>query len=237
MANRRKRVSESSPFSKPGQAPPSLADLTDAMLAPSERHGDSPRALVVKDDGSIQTGKFRLSAIGLGIDDSVSQEEWTELGQVLRRLDVALQWLIGDWMVYGERVWGYTYEKVALSFGYEVSTLYNYTSVARKVSFSRRRESLSFGHHQAVASRAPEEQAHWLALAEEEGWSVARLRASLKDSPATSSHQNPLISEKNRQVFNRVWRSLNRGQAVKAEDIDHLRRWLDALESKKQPSA
>ena len=235
MASRRKRISESSPFDKPGAVPPSLADLTDAMLTPSQATSDSPRALVVKDDGSIQTGKFRLSAIGLGIDDTVSQEEWSELGQVLRRLDVALQWLIGDWMVYGERVWGYTYEQVALSFGYEVSTLYNYTSVARKVSFSRRRENLSFGHHQAVASRTPDEQAHWLALAEEEGWSVARLRASLKDSPSSSGHQNPLANQKNRQIFNRVWRSLNRGQAIKPEDIDHLRRWLDAIESRKQP--
>lgn len=233
MASRRKRVSETSPFNKPDQVPPSLADLTNAMLAPAEAHSTGPQALVVKDDGSIQSGKFKLSAIGLGIDDSVSQEEWTELGQVLRRLDVALQWLIGDWMVYGERVWGYTYEKVALSFGYEVSTLYNYTSVARKVSFSRRRENLSFGHHQAVASRAPEEQAHWLALAEDEGWSVARLRASLSEAPSTSIQANPLVSHKNRQVFNRVWRSLNRGQAIKPEDIDHLRRWLDAIENKK----
>jgi N6-adenosine-specific RNA methylase IME4 len=56
----------------------------------------------------------------------------------------------------------------------------NYKWVSAAVELSRRRDNLSFGHHQVVAPLNPEEQEYWLEEAETEGMTRNDLRHAIK---------------------------------------------------------
>jgi hypothetical protein len=57
-------------------------------------------------------------------------------------------------------------------------------NVARSVHFSRRRENLSFSHHQEVASLTPIEQTEWLDKAEDECLTAPQLRSQIRIAKA-----------------------------------------------------
>lgn len=139
---------------------------------------DPDKNLVVREDGSLQYAGFKLSPVG--IEDYGDDLE--KFGTLLAHLDTAVQWWIGDFLVHAERAYGQTYEEIAEHFGFEVKTVYQYKWIAEKVELSVRTEKLSFTHHQLVAkfSNDPSKQRHWLARAEEEGWSVKKLREAIK---------------------------------------------------------
>jgi hypothetical protein len=64
----------------------------------------------------------------------------------------------------------------------DYQTLRNYAWVARKFSISRRRDTLSFGHHAEVAALPEPEQDFWLRKAEELGWSRNQIRREVRAS-------------------------------------------------------
>lgn len=170
--------------------PIDLMGLTDAMIeddkAPEivevERIVEviPANALVSLDDGSMQYGSYTLTVKGLMGGEQADEAEWENLGAVLRRLEGAIQWLIGDWFVQAERKWGKTYEQVSQKTGYAEKTLREYAYVARNVDLSIRMDKLSFGHHQLVAGKSPDEQYKWLAWAESQKASISQLRKALK---------------------------------------------------------
>jgi len=150
--------------------------LGDEFL--QELTGPADSALQVG-DGTLRVGRATLTARGLITPDDIEEPEYVEIGRVLLHLDGAIQWLLGDWLARGdERQWGETYRQVAAEFGREVTTLRNYVSVCNAFdNLSRRRDDLSFGHHQAVVGLSTAaDQDDWLERAAAEGWSVARLR-------------------------------------------------------------
>lgn len=98
--NRRRQI-EHENFSVPSM-PLSEAD---AALFGAIAAADSQLAQI-GDDGRIQIGVFTMTPTRLVAGGQASLEEWQRIGDVLRRLDASIQWLIGDWFVYAERVWG-----------------------------------------------------------------------------------------------------------------------------------
>ncbi len=66
--------------------------------------------------------------------------------------------------------------------GLDYQTLRNYAWVARRFELSRRRDTLSFGHHAKVASMPAPEQDFWLRKAEQFGWSTSELRREVRTS-------------------------------------------------------
>lgn len=140
---------------------------------------------IVPDGQDLVWGRWRLSPVGLVAPDDVTGDEYQQIGEVLLTLDSRLQWLIGDWVVYGDQwEYGETYKTLAEQFGYEVATLHNYASVCRRVHFSLRNENLTYGHHNVVAAMTPEEQQYWLNLAsigdKGQRWSIKRLTEAIK---------------------------------------------------------
>lgn len=117
----------------------------------------------------------------------MSFEQWQDAGQQLQRIARSVNWLLGDWIAYGEHSFGETYTQAIEQTGLETQTLMNIASVSRRVEASRRRETLSWSHHEAVAALEPPEQERWLAEAETEGYTVKRLRARVagveRDAP------------------------------------------------------
>jgi hypothetical protein len=143
------------------------------------------QALAAISSKEIRIGAFVWTPVGLQIDGQINREDWEETGKLLNRLDISLQWLIGDWVVAAEALGYGDRQEFAEQIGFATQTIYDYSYVARNVEFSIRIENLDFGHHQLVASMDdPEKQRHWLerALAGDDGkkrWSVARLRQEI----------------------------------------------------------
>ncbi len=64
--------------------------------------------------------------------------------------------------------------------GYDPHSLENMVYVASRFDISRRREKLSWSHHETLAALEPDEQNSWLDLATERRLSVSDLRIELR---------------------------------------------------------
>jgi len=123
----------------------------------------------------------KATEVGL-VPDPTAQPtflQWQADGARLLRLDRKLPWLIGDWIKYGERRWGETYAQAMDETDYSYSRLSTFAYVCRQVEFHRRRQELTFGHHEVVAPLEPKLQDTWLARAIAKKWSIEDLRQAL----------------------------------------------------------
>jgi hypothetical protein len=123
-----------------------------------------------------------LTSTALTLDPATSYEQWEALGVMLARLSASSCWLIGDWLNFGETVYGERAYQAA-DLGLAVQTVTNYASVARKIPPERRRASLPYSYHAVVAPLEPAEQDAWLEKAEREGWTRRQLDAAVKGDP------------------------------------------------------
>jgi N6-adenosine-specific RNA methylase IME4 len=123
----------------------------------------------------------RVLPVGWDPPADLSEAEWRAVGAGLSRAERSIMWWLGDWLRYGEaRQWGEKYT-AAVELGFDYGVAADAKMVAERISFSRRREKLSWGHHRAVASIKDDELlAELLAQAEHEGWSVAVLRQHVR---------------------------------------------------------
>jgi hypothetical protein len=116
--------------------------------------------------------------------------EWTAVGRRLGAMGRCGQWGLGDWIRYGNSKFGEKYTRAAKITGYDVQTLTNMVYVASKFEISRRREMLSWSHHETLAALDCGDQDFWLERAEAEKLSVADLRTELRGArrhPKTST--------------------------------------------------
>jgi hypothetical protein len=91
------------------------------------------------------------------------------------------QWWLGDWIRYGSARYGEKYTRAAALTGYDVQSLRNMAYVAARFGdLSRRRDNLSWSHHECLAALSDEEQERWLDHADGEHLSVADLRLELR---------------------------------------------------------
>jgi len=110
----------------------------------------------------------------------IEHPAWVTAGRQLGAIGRASQWWIGDWLLYGNARWGEKYAEAAKITGYDVGSLRNMASLASQFDSSRRRDNLTWSHHAAVASLAPEVQESWLDRAIAARMSVADVRAALR---------------------------------------------------------
>jgi hypothetical protein len=140
--------------------------------------------------------------------------EWAAAGRRIGAVGRCIQWLLGDWIAYGNTKFGERYARASKITGYDAQTLMNMVYVASRFQISRRRENLSWSHHETVASLETEEQDQWLDEASRHRWSVSDLRMMLRAarkerveegdelSPgdADGSARSPVISARNGSV-------------------------------------
>jgi len=105
---------------------------------------------------------------------------WIEYGKKLGSLGRSSGWWIGDWLRYGNAAYGERYTRAARVTGYDTQTLMNMVYVASRFEISRRRENLSWSHHEALASLDPGAQDRWLDEAIAKRLSVSDLRTMLR---------------------------------------------------------
>lgn len=116
----------------------------------------SPGAKLPPDLATIEIGRY-ITPTGLELRN-VGYREWYSIGQTLMFMYEWTPWAIGDWLNYGERVFGEKYAQAAKVSGRSVRTLYNLAYIARHIPPENRVERLDIGHHDAVASLPAEEQ-------------------------------------------------------------------------------
>lgn len=190
-------------------------------------------AIIVREDGlSRQYKRFELYETELVIPDDVTEDEWVELGVLLMRMKSTIQWVLGDWLVYGmTQKWKDGYSYIEQKFGYEVETLWSYASVCRKVPTLTRIKDLSFSHHRAVTRFAdePDLQRDWLSKALQNDWSakelVKQIQQANKAIPAKTSSWQPLIAT----LENEQWQQLPSQERQDA--ITRLKALLQMLEA------
>lgn len=117
---------------------------------------------------------------GLTLPESLSFEQWQNLGKVVVLLESAGQWWLADYLNFGERKYGDQYTQVEEDTGYSYNTLRHIKYTAANVELCRRRHNVSFAHHTEVAALEPETQSYFLERAELEGWSRKDLRREIK---------------------------------------------------------
>lgn len=128
----------------------------------------------------LSLGSFRLQPTGLIVRGTPTRAEWEQCGEVLHRMEGAVQWWIGDWLNYGERAYGEKYTEAIEATGYDEHSLRQYAWVANKVALSIRIDNVSYGVHMAVAPLPPEQQREILARAAAENLTVGQTKAIIR---------------------------------------------------------
>lgn len=128
---------------------------------------------------SISTDKFQASERGLVIRGKVDYETWYAYGAGLRRIESALQWVIGDWLNYGDKTYGETYAQAVDES--QAKTWQNYKWVSASVETSLRGE-VSWTHHKAIASLDPADQKRLLDEAVAKDLSVRELKELVRQA-------------------------------------------------------
>lgn len=118
--------------------------------------------------------KFTPTQLILPLD--LSYDHWERIGRQLQIAGLAIQWWIGDWLVFGEHKWREKYAQAVIVTGRSEQTLMNYAFVSRSISPSRRRENVDFSTHAEVAGLDEEDQERILSKAASEGATKRQVR-------------------------------------------------------------
>ena len=129
----------------------------------------------------IVYSSFKLTAVGLEPVGTPSYEQWQAVGEFLKKSEGAVHFWLGDWLNYGETVWGEAHsQELEDKYGYDYNTLAKDRWVAKKIEPGRRHPHLAFRYHEDVAAMKPEEQDQLLAKAELDGIDTEDFRKVIK---------------------------------------------------------
>lgn len=239
--DRKQRLMESgSPFSER----PSLMSLTNSMLSEDEKS-----TIVSESDGSLAYKRFRMTATRLIAPETVTEDEITEIGSILTRLESGVQFWLGDWANLYVNLVGAAnqfdtaeaYDNLADQFGIDKQTLKDYAWVCRRIDASLRNDALSFNHHRLVANDRFVDRAHYLLeYAAANSLSVRAFREYLATPslPAPDAEEWLFRQDSIPRVdrrFQRLWMKARNGDsAAKQALLDTVsahRKWLDDLEN------
>lgn len=139
--------------------------------------------------GLLDIPGCEFTPVSLTLPPDLTYDHWERIGRQLQLANVAVQWWIGDWLVYGEHRWREKYAQAVQQFGRAEQTLMNYHYVAKAISPSRRREQVDFSTHAEVASLDEEDQERILAKAAKEGSTRKQVR---REAEQTRKAKQPM---------------------------------------------
>jgi len=154
----------------------------------------------------VTSGICNLKRTGLEINKNPSFDVWVTIGESLRSLGGGVLWWIGDWLNYGEKNYGSKYTQVMASTDYDYQTLRDAKWLSSKIELSRRRDNLSWSHHQEVAALEPTEQDKLLSDAEANGWTRNQLRTKIRETkhPPNDAPSEDKQIEALQRAFNKL---------------------------------
>ena len=143
----------------------------------------------------IPNPKVSVSRLGMCISGNLSIEEWQELATGIGELATSIAFIVGDWLVYGQNLFGTdgfpdkkvdhpSYQLALKATGLDLSTLQNYAYVSRSIPYSVRSEQLSWEHHRLLAKLPDADMQNGIRKCDDEEaaghrMSTRRLRKSL----------------------------------------------------------
>ena len=148
----------------------------EALTTPTKQ----PPEVITYTPGLLDIPGCVFSPISLTLPPDLSYDHWERIGRQLQLANVAVQWWIGDWLVYGEHHWREKYAQAVQQFGRAEQTLMNYHYVAKAISPSRRREEVDFSTHAEVAGLDEEDQERILSKAAHEGSTRKQVRREVE---------------------------------------------------------
>ncbi len=162
---------------------------------------------------TLNTGPYRTTYVGTEIVRESTPDEWRVYGEILKRVDEAKQWAIGDWLCDGKKHYGdKVYKNAADILDYTPKSLREFKSLSERFELSRRLDSVMWGHHYEVASLKlveekldgklalsndpdSEKMQELLGKAEKKGWSVRELRGQVKQYKLSQQKEIELANE------------------------------------------
>lgn len=126
-----------------------------------------------------------LSATALTITDpNVTFEECQGALDHALGLGDAVRWWVGDLLLFAEARWGEEHAQLIDGLRLSEHQVRRYRVAAERIAPSRRRENLSFSHHEAVLTLDPPDQARLLNLAATSRMTLDALRDAVRDHKA-----------------------------------------------------
>lgn len=130
----------------------------------------------------------KVTPVSLELPEDYPLDDLVALTDTLYKAGVSVSFWLGDALRFGKRIYGNMYAEALEKTGLKLGTLKNIVYVAEHVEKSRRRDFLSWSHHQVVASLPPKEQNRWLLKAGKNGWTRGQLRAEIKKAKEDESN-------------------------------------------------
>lgn len=201
-----------------------------------EEHNETAVAKV--DYRSLARVERYVTLTALNLPEGLSYDQWAEhaKGISLSRRMVekgSLMWHVGDWLTYGESNIGEAYAQAVEATGYKKSTLYQAKWVSGSIPPSRRRESLSWSHHKAVAGLTEPDQEYLLQLAATDNLSYSQIKkmaeavkagvADAETALSANGHQEEdalPTPEETERAIEQGWQSLKRDMQLMNDMID-----------------
>ena len=104
----------------------------------------------------LKTECYVTTAMGTEVIGKSTKGQWRTYGEILRRVEEAKQWAIGDWLRDGKQHYGDgLYREAAEVLGLEEKTLREYKFLSGVFALSARADKVSWRHHYQVASLKP----------------------------------------------------------------------------------
>lgn len=137
-----------------------------------------------------------LTEVAYILPPDTTLKEWGRIMGRLGGVGHSIQWWAVDALQFGEDHWPESFAQYVDSLGLSPHRLSTLCWVARKWPRARRRDDLSFGHHEALAALPQEEQDRWmdrvvtgerLPNGETKRWSVTRLKKELRALSASTA--------------------------------------------------
>lgn len=173
----------------------------EVVLVQEKTGGHSMPVATAGQSRSIPTSRTRqVGAIAWIPNQELDAKQWAAAGRRIGAVGRCIQWVLGDWIAYGNERFGERYSRVSKITGYDAQTLMNMVYVASRFQISRRRESLSWSHHETVAALDREGQDRWLDQTEINHWSVSDLRMMMRmsrkaDERSHNTGTSPITAE------------------------------------------
>jgi hypothetical protein len=222
MEDRRRKLEQYDPFA-----------IVDRMAGVNQDHEiiEVPSPVHTDEHGVTWVGSIGMSAHGLIIPDTISQNEWFDFYNVIRNVRISLQYIVGDWFAYGRDNFDYSYEQIAALTGYKESTVETFASVCRSVPQLTRVNSPQFAYARAVAILSPEQQIQALQYAAQNHMSARELYAFIRRKKiAKTSQKNSTKTRRSivdKVAFNQL---LNASEEKRLKAAQQLREMAEALE-------
>ena len=101
----------------------------------------------------LRTSAYLTTFIGTEIIRASTKDEWINYGEILKRIDEAKQWAIGDWLCDGKKHYGDgLYKEAEKILKVDQSQLMKIKSISERFEILLRSKNLSWNHHYEVAS-------------------------------------------------------------------------------------